>query len=120
SNETGTWVSWAQVPLTGVSMWVAPTGVIFVGGDDGLIWRYDQGQWAPLPTETHERIQSIHGSSATDVFATTLTSVQHFDGTRWSPVRSHPDGVGSVWTTDRDAYFAKGGSFRRLQRPTPW
>ncbi|MFN0246910.1 MAG: hypothetical protein ACKV2T_08370, partial [Kofleriaceae bacterium] len=127
SNRTGSWEPWLQLALSGVSLWVHPDGTIFVGGDDGVIWRYALGLWAPLATETRERINSIHGSSSTngagspdDVFATTQTTVQHFDGIRWSPVRAHSDGVGSVWTTDRNAYFVKRGSFRRLQRPTAW
>lgn len=120
SNETGSWAISMQLPLSGVSIWVAPTGTVFAGGDDGIIWSYVANQWVPLPTETHERINALHGSSETDVFATTQTTVQHFDGTRWSPVRANPDGVGTVWATDRDVYFVGHGSFRRLQRPLSW
>jgi hypothetical protein len=83
-----------------MTVWVAPTGEVFAGGDIGDIWRWD-GSWRPMATGRVDAILDIAGTSAEDVFALVVQGepLIHHDGGAgldWQPVRPRIDpGVSS-------------------------
>ncbi len=75
------------------SLWVAPDGTVFSGGDDGMIWagkRLPQSAssagklaWKKLAKVTSYRIRSFAGSSSSDVYILGDRGfVAHWDGTK--------------------------------------
>lgn len=86
--------------------WSAGPNDHFVGGDGGVIMRWNGSDWTIMDTPTEKSIFSIAGTSPTDIWAvggdektlsdTERSLVMHFDGTQWSHV-TPPDFFGSTY-----------------------
>ncbi len=49
-------------------VWRADNGVAYAVGEYGMIFRYKDGQWNPMANKVFSSINSVWGSSETDVF----------------------------------------------------
>jgi hypothetical protein len=120
SNRSGSWALDFSAGSLLSALWCSDTGVVFAAGESGSMWSFDGSDWMPMAVDTEQRILGVHGSSATDVFAVTATTLHHYDGERWSPVETGGLGAESLFATSNYVYFISPGVFRRLSRPTPW
>ncbi|MGI6301761.1 MAG: WD40/YVTN/BNR-like repeat-containing protein [Verrucomicrobiota bacterium] len=87
------------------AVWAAAPEDVFVGGEGGVILRWDGATWQTMPTPTQYDINAIHGNGPNDVWAVggyTLHQdidkhcvILHFDGQQWSEI-TPPDYMG--WT----------------------
>jgi hypothetical protein len=70
------------------SAWVAPTGEIFSGGFFGRLNVYRNGAWQQSLKLATERIESIWGTSAGNVYAVSRSQsggrIYHWNGTTWN------------------------------------
>jgi hypothetical protein len=76
------------------AIWAAAADDLYVGGDSGTIYHWDGTMWSKMKTPTTKQILSIHGRSATDIWAVggdphssdplDMSLVLHFDGTSWT------------------------------------
>ncbi len=88
------------------AVWSAGENDVFVGGDAGLVMRWNGSDWTIMNTPTQKSIYSISGTSATDVWAvggdskttdyTKIGLVMHYDGSKWSLV-TPPDFSGYTY-----------------------
>lgn len=134
-GSTGRW--WSndsdvQAPTTSSlnAVWIAPNGELFVGGDDGEIWRWD-GDWLRMATDRVDPIDDLGGTSATDVFALMGQGERllHFDGAEthdWEPVRTrmHEGALSFVGSLarigDELLLIGRSPTVVRLERTYPW
>jgi hypothetical protein len=73
-------------------LWGLSPNLVFAVGGRGVILRYDGTAWSPLTSGTQRRLNAVWGTAPDDVFAAGDRTILHFDGARWSPVRSpEPD-----------------------------
>ena len=139
SSSAGPGEPWVQLDVpTGANIevaYVAPDGSIFVGGDPGaLLWSIDGGPWQSADIPSGLPVTSVHGTSASDVFAafgdSEAIELYHFDGVGWSRVRAPIEGApdtslgaerSGICALPGDVYVAGSRSkFAVLHRARPW
>lgn len=120
-------VAFPSAPASLQAIWGDSDGTLIAVGANGEAWHREQGMWRREPTLPFGAYRSIHGSSASDVFAATEQgTIAHYDGRRWAPVRTpgvDTSAVRGTWTTPSCTYFLRDyASFGlvRLTRRTPW
>jgi len=92
-----TGAGWAEVYDAGAtvleSVWVAPDGVVYVGGANCTLLSNAGGAWqaispAPPCHDATSRIVGVYATSAADIYASDLgppgSQLRHFDGTEWT------------------------------------
>ncbi|MDD8046020.1 MAG: hypothetical protein PHF14_06130 [Verrucomicrobiota bacterium] len=87
------------------AVWAAAPNDVFVGGDGGVILRWDGTTWHTMNTPSQYDINAIHGTGPNDVWAVGGYSLHqdtakrclilHYDGNQWSET-TPPDYMG--WT----------------------
>jgi hypothetical protein len=100
-------------------VWVAPNGEVFVvgsEGEDGLILHSTDGMTFGTPTVVSERLRSVWGFAADDVWAVGEEGmVLHYNGFGWSRASDHPaidpagsdhDWLNRVWGPAGDDVYA--------------
>jgi hypothetical protein len=112
------------INFSGNAVWTAPGADVFVVAN-GVIRRFDGVTWTPYFTGVI--MKSIWGTAQNDVFAVGENStVLHFDGTNWSPVRVETTTVlNAVFGVGQTTLFVGGaagtnGVVRQLNRTQPW
>lgn len=103
------------------SVFVASVNDAFIGTTGGQVRHWDGHNWLPMNTATIWNVESLWGSSATDVYgADGGYTLDHFDGTSWSQVSGVPGGMGTnavggsgpndVWAVGWDGTGGFGGN----------
>jgi hypothetical protein len=120
-------VAFPSAPTALQAIWGDADGTLIVVGANGEAWHREQGIWRHDPTLSYGSYRALYGSSARDVFAATEQgTIAHYDGIRWSPVRTPgvtPGVIRAAWTAPTCTYFAHGYSelgLVRFTRRTPW
>lgn len=67
-------------------MWGSGPDDVYVVGEAGTIWHRTGGAWtlASSPPIAHGTLLTVHGCSASDVYAVGSRDVLHFDGKAWA------------------------------------
>ena len=124
--------SWSPVafpspPVALQTIWGDADGTLVIVGANGEAWHREQGVWRRDMTLPYGGYRALYGSSASDVFAATdQGTIAHYDGIRWSPVRTPgvtPTGIRAAWTAPTCTYFAHDYAqfgLVRLTRRLPW
>lgn len=89
------------------TVWAAGPNDVFMGGDGGVIVRWDGTNWTQMKTPTQKTIYGIHGLSATNIWAVggdayTLNQMDHslilhYDGKEWKE-QTAPNFSGYTYT----------------------
>jgi hypothetical protein len=67
--------------------WLAPTGSLYVGGDEGVVYCFDGGDWSAISPPLGNTIFSIRGTSSNDLYVCGEGALfWHFDGQVWSQI----------------------------------
>lgn len=79
-------------------VWGAAADDLWVGGEGGLLWRRTAAGWQDQGRvlDTASNVLTVHGCSATEVYAVAGSSVYQFDGRTWSVVKAAPSGANGV------------------------
>ncbi len=87
--------------------WAAAPDDLFIGGEGGVILRWNGQTWATMPTPTQKTIFAMHGLSPNDVWAVggdpyseqpgDKSLILHFNGTVWTEM-SPPDFQGQTYS----------------------
>lgn len=90
------------------AVWALDENDVFAVGDGGAIIRRVNGNdWFQMASGTTTKLLSVWGSSASDVWVGSASSVLlHYDGTSWSQVTAPISNVDSIWgLSPTDAWF---------------
>lgn len=98
--------SWSQVTLPGApknkalfKVWGTSSDELFIVGEAGVIWQKKGASWvfASDPPLASGTLTTVHGCSASDVYAVGTRNVLHYDGGAWTkvdrPLTSDVNGV---------------------------
>jgi hypothetical protein len=68
-------------------VWGAAANDVWIVGEAGTAWRRTDAGWQDHAAElaTLDSVITVHGCSATDVWAVAGQGIYRFDGTRWAP-----------------------------------
>lgn len=92
------------------AVWGSSSTDVFAVGREGTILHYDGLAWTAMESGTAAHLNSIAGTSATNVYAAGSNGLLHYDGTAWSPVATGTSGpLWSVTVVARGDVFALGG-----------
>jgi len=97
---------------------------VFAVGDNGTILHYEGSTWSPMDSGTVMDLQSVWGSSRSDIYAagTTFSSYEdpiggvllHYDGSAWSDGPTLPGAdaqiYSDVWGTSASDVYITGGA----------
>ena len=76
------------------SIWADPGGTVIAGGDGGALMRWNGSSWESIASDLIvNTVQTIWGSSPSDVWASTLYGLFRFDGSTWRQVANPPNAV---------------------------
>jgi hypothetical protein len=134
AGESGTMfrfdgASWQPIP-TGItdsftSLFALAPNHVYAGTDRGDILLYDGAGWktvAGMPGGTP--VSDISGTGASDVFAVGTSTILHFDGVTWAPVRVPAALSLTAVEASTEGVFLFGGASldasRRLLRARSW
>jgi len=85
--------AWTQVPLPGAPLgrslnkiWGAAADDLYAVGEAGTIWHRKGTTWKQESNPATGNLLTVHGCSATDVYAVGGQDVLHSDGTTWTKV----------------------------------
>jgi len=110
----GSIVSWVEFPsgsghtLRGI--WGDVSGPLFAVGDNGLIYRFENGTWSTTSSPTQMTLRGLWGSSASDVFAVgDQGTILHWNGSAWQSMESGTTSdLYGVWGTGPSSVYAVG------------
>lgn len=96
-------------------------GPVFVGGAGGVIARYDDGAFTPLPTPAASTVFGLWGSAPDDMWAVGGTTggasgafAWHYDGSAWAEAAGFPSDLSAhaalwkIWGSARDDAWLVG------------
>lgn len=109
----------ASLPARGAALfkvWGASASDVWVAGELGTLWRRTSQGWVDhsAPQGTRESLLTVHGCSATEVYAVGGPTVFSFDGSAWSAVRQAPSGANGV-SCGKDAVLVVGNGGLKLR-----
>jgi len=95
-------------PITWRDIWVAESGDVYAGGDDGFLEVRRNGVWQPLHRLGFD-VNAIQGRSASDFYAAGANGrIAHWDGISWTEVPTGVTaGLVSLWVGD--GFVVAGG-----------
>jgi hypothetical protein len=93
-------------------IWGSSVRSVFAVGDRGSVLKFDGEVWSVQEKFTTDRIRSVWGRAADDVYAIDSDDVFHYNGRRWNSVyHLTSGGFEDIWGTDRgDCYVVGYGS----------
>lgn len=86
-------------------VWGSAQNNVYVSGETGTLWRHDGNTWTELASAlsaanmglpVSSNVLTVHGCSASEVYAVAGASVFAFDGASWRVARSAPSGANGV------------------------
>ncbi len=86
------------VPARGAALfkvWGAGADDVFISGEGGTILHRTASGWADVSVSTVSSLLTVHGCSASDVYAVGGQSAYYYDGTSWAEL-SEPEILGIV------------------------
>jgi hypothetical protein len=100
-------VSWRAVDVPEITptgylsrVWVAPDGVVYVVGPNGMILRRVGAEWEYM-LRWGEDLEHLWGTAADNVYAASWKSLIHFDGARWHRITLElPAGADEIGVLD--------------------
>jgi hypothetical protein len=101
----------ASIPTRGAALfkvWGASAGDVWVSGEIGTLWRHTAQGWRDHASDlgTRASLLTVHGCSASEVYAVGGTDVWRFDGRAWATVRQAPSGANGVSCGSRGVLVA--------------
>jgi cysteine-rich repeat protein len=101
------------------AVWCSSDTTAVLGGR-GAVWHVEGSIAARVDLETSEKILDIGGTGSGDAFAISASSIQHFNGTQWSPIRSLGTALGVYATASHLHLVSLDSRLRRLSRTGGW
>ncbi len=108
-----------------LKIWGSGKDDLWVGGEGGTLWHKGPGGWSDRSAEvpTFYSLNSVHGCSASEVYAVGGQAIFRFDGSAWAPVTEAQDmisgsAVGVSCGPGAVAVVGAGGLKLRLDRTT--
>jgi len=108
------WSDATGVDTTGqmfFKVWGTATDDVYVVGDSGTILHYDGSAWTFQESGTTQRLLTLHGRAADDIWAVGGYSgavLLHNDGTGWSQVTLETEALQGVWTAPGQPVLTAG------------
>lgn len=95
-------------------IWGTSPADVFLAGDEGRLFHYNGTTWTRLHVPANTPLFGISGTGPADVYVAADTSILHYDGLRWSPVRAPL--LDDVVSADGTLIGGNGGSVLARKR----
>lgn len=85
--QSGTWAIEPASPKALTCIWSLPSGSLFTGGDEGVVYRREGQDWRPISPPLGDTIFSIRGTSESDLYVCGAGALfWRFDGKTWTRI----------------------------------